>query len=74
MNQQDKELWANWNEFRDADDFRAFQAWALNGSCIEQRMSLFTDVPKSWETLKPMAAKLKDFKHANYEILKEAGK
>ena len=35
MNEQDTEMWADWNKFANYEEFRAFRAWALNGSCIE---------------------------------------
>jgi hypothetical protein len=69
MNETDQQLWANWKQF-DADTFRSFRAWALNGSSIEQRMGLYTDVPDTWEQLRPQAAELIDFTHANMCLLK----
>ena len=51
----DRQFWSTWTRFEDVSQFRTFLAWALNGSYIEQRMVFFTDVPTSWEVLKPYA-------------------
>jgi hypothetical protein len=69
MNEQDTEMWADWNKFANYEEFRAFRAWALNGSCIEQRMGLFTDVPDSWQKLKSYAEKLNSYEQANMGII-----
>jgi hypothetical protein len=65
MSEQDKEFWLGYNEFADDVEFRAFQAWAYNGSCIQQRMGLFEIPPAWWETLKPKIDRLKTYQQAN---------
>jgi hypothetical protein len=68
MSEQDKEFWLGYNEFADDVEFRAFQAWAYNGSCIQQRMGLFEIPPAWWETLKPKIDRLKTYQQANVEL------
>jgi hypothetical protein len=69
MNDSDTQFWADWKQFADAYEFRSFKAWAQNGSCIEQRMGIFDDVPQYWEALKPYAGELKDYEQANIAIV-----
>lgn len=69
MNQRDTEMWANWHKFKNDGEFQVFRAWALNGSCIQQRMGLFDDVPDSWHRLKPYVEKLKNYEQANMSII-----
>lgn len=69
MNESDTQFWADWKQFADAYEFRSFKAWAQNGSCIEQRMGMFDDVPQYWEALKPYAEELKDYEQANMAIV-----
>ncbi len=58
------EEWSNWREwFPNKDDFDSFQAWAIEGSCLAQRMSesapggIFT-IPGHWELLKDYAEEM----------------
>lgn len=70
MSEQDREFWFGYNEFADDAEFRVFQAWAYNGSCIQQRMGLFESPPAWWEILKPKIDRLKNYQQANIELRK----
>jgi hypothetical protein len=65
MNNLDEQFWSSWIKFEDTSQFRAFRAWAIEGSCIEQRMGIFTDVPSSWEVIKPYVEKISTYEQAN---------
>ena len=69
MNQRDTEMWANWHIFENDEDFQVFRAWALNGSCIQQRMGLFDDVPDSWHRIKRYVKQLNTYEQANMAII-----
>jgi hypothetical protein len=69
MNDLDRKFWATWTKFEDAGEFKVFRAWAIEGSCIQQRMGLFDDVPDSWHKLKPYVEKLKTYEQANMGII-----
>jgi hypothetical protein len=65
MSHLDEQFWSSWTKFEDASQFRAFRAWAIEGSCIEQRMGVFTDVPSSWEIIRPYVEKINTYEQGN---------
>lgn len=69
MNQRDTQMWADWHKFENDGEFQVFRAWALNGSCIQQRMGLFDDVPDSWHRLKRYIKQLNTYEQANMAII-----